>query len=175
MRCSGYCSIFIYGFALMLALAGTTELYRSKEFIIGQCQINSIIMIRKVGPKGRDVFFQHWNVTVIYENEIDNILIITPGGGTYNLERFTSRKYQANEIYPCYHSPYNTTDKEWDWQWTEPKKQRAYGYLTGALAFFIAGTILIISRIRSRYLRKQQQHIDVSLRTEDQTQITTLL
>ncbi len=86
-----------------------------------------------------------------------------------------SHRLQINQTYLCYRSRNETSIIQWTWQWNKPSKLKAYGSLFGGVSLSTIAVVLIIliQRYQIEFTNtRQQQQIEMSVRTEEQQQST---
>jgi hypothetical protein len=93
--CIGIFIIFCYVFGGPLSIVGLKELYKTRTFVIHQCQVKSIDLKTRQG-----YFYPLWNITVLYENQTrDDSLIASTGSSTNGQAWRSAYAYKViNEI-----------------------------------------------------------------------------
>ncbi|CAF1535638.1 unnamed protein product, partial [Rotaria sordida] len=153
-------------------------LYKIHTFIVHQCQVRSIdLKIRKLN------YYPRWNITVLYENQTrDDSLIASTGFSKESQAWNVANEYKINETYLCYRAENDRSVIQWDWQWNEPSKVKAAGFLfVGIMLLSIGGLISMLKRHyqeKFKIIRQQheyQQPTGIPLRNGQQHRATVTL
>ncbi|UJR11004.1 hypothetical protein I4U23_015188 [Adineta vaga] len=170
------CIVLVVGICCFLGAlfvyTGSQDIYKLRTLIIGRCQVRSLNV-----KHTRYNYFPCWNITVIYENETkEDYVIESTGTRSDRWAWIQARKYQVNNTYSCYHSRNETSIIQWGWQWSRPRKLKAYTlFILGCILISITIVLLIMRRRFQKYTktispeRDTQQQLQTLLNSNQQT------